>query len=177
MIFGTISLGVGLLLLALALALWLWSRNLEEEAGLPDGKVIYTDAGTWFGNDNVLVAQDLRLAGKPDYLVEEPDGMIVPVELKSGTAPREPHDGHILQLAAYCLLVERNYGIRPTYGILQYKDQTFAVDYTDDLEEDLLDLLADMRGDLLSPDVNRDHNEWGRCSHCGVRGHCVQRLG
>lgn len=177
MVFGTFSLGVGLLLLALALGLWLWSRNLEEEAGLPDGQVIYTDAGTWFGNSEALVAQNLRLVGKPDYLVEEDDGMIVPVELKSSAAPTDPHEGHILQLAAYCLLVEENYGIRPTYGIIQYKDRAFAVDYTDDLEEDLLDLLADMRADLFAPEVDRDHNDWVRCTRCGVRGQCRQRLG
>lgn len=178
MVFGTFSLAIGLLLLALALGLWLWSRNLEEEAGLPDGNVIYTDAGSaWFSNNDALASTHLRLTGKPDYLVEESNGMIVPVELKSSTAPAEPHEGHILQLAAYCLLVEENYGIRPTYGIIQYNDKSFAVDYTPELEDDLLDLLADMRADLFAPDVNRDHNDWIRCTRCGVRGACVQRLG
>ncbi len=88
MLFGTFSLAIGLLLLALALGLWLWSRNLEEEAALPDGNVIYTDAGSaWFSNHGALASTHLRLTGKPDYLVEESNGMIVPVELKSSTAP------------------------------------------------------------------------------------------
>lgn len=177
MILSTISLGVALLLLALALGLWLWSRNLEETAGLPSGKVIYSDGRAWFGNDQVLVAAQLRLAGKPDYLVQETDGMIVPVELKSAKAPAEPHEGHILQLAAYCLLVTENYGVRPEYGIIQYNDRAFAVDFTDDLEEDLLDFLAEMRQDLFAVNVDRDHNDWARCTRCGVRGHCAQRLG
>jgi CRISPR-associated exonuclease Cas4 len=177
MVFGSLSLAIGLLLLALALGLWLWSRNLEGEAGLPEGKVIYNDGRAWFGNDDVLVAADLRLAGKPDYLIQEPDGMIVPVELKSAKAPSEPHEGHILQLAAYCLLVTENYGVRPDYGIIQYNDRAFQVDYTDDLEEDLLDLLAEMREDLFASNVDRDHNDWARCARCGVRGGCSQRLG
>lgn len=103
--------------------------------------------------------------------------MIVPVELKSGKAPPEPHEGHILQLAAYCLLVAANYNIRPDYGIIQYKDHAFAVDFTPELEEDMLDLLAEMRADLFTSNVDRDHNDWVRCSRCGVRGHCDQRLG
>ncbi len=101
----------------------------------------------------------------------------VPVELKSKNAPKEPHEGHILQLAAYCLLVEENYGIRPDYGIIQYRDKAFAVNYTEDIEEDLLDLLADMQTDLMELEVDRDHNDWGRCSRCGVRARCSQRLG
>ncbi|MCP4357261.1 MAG: Dna2/Cas4 domain-containing protein [Chloroflexi bacterium] len=177
MLTSTLSLGIGLLLLTLALGLLVWSRSLNEEAGLPEGKVIYTDAGTWFDNDEVLSSRTLHLVGKPDYLVEEADGMIVPVELKSGKAPADPHEGHILQLAAYCRLVEENYGVRPTHGIIQYKGGAFAVDYTAELEEDLLDLLADMREDLYAADVDRDHNSWVRCSRCGLRGQCSQRLG
>src|SRR5690606_930828 len=101
MIFGFSSLVVGLLLLALALGLWLWSRNLESRAGLPAGQLIYADGRHRFANNDVLVARDLKLTGKPDYLVQEANGMIVPVELKSSAAPQTPHDTHIFQLAAY----------------------------------------------------------------------------
>lgn len=177
MIIGPVALGIGLLLLALGLILWLWARSLAEETGLPKGKVIYTDAGTWFGNDEPLLARDIKLVGKPDYLIEDDRGMIIPVELKSKKAPAQAHEGHILQLAAYCLLVEENYGVRPDYGIIQYKDKAFAIDYTIDMEEDLLDLLADMREDMVEAEVDRDHHDWVRCSRCGIRAHCQQRLG
>ena len=170
-------LGLGLILLIAATAMLIWSQSLRGQSGLPQAKVIYTDAGAWFSNHDVLVARELKLAGKPDYLVETDDGMVVPVELKSKNAPKEPHEGHILQLAAYCLLVEENYGIRPDYGIIQYKDKAFAVNYTEDIEEDLLELLADMQADLLEVEVDRDHNDWGRCARCGVRARCSQRLG
>jgi CRISPR-associated exonuclease Cas4 len=169
--------GIALVLLLVVVGLLLRSQTLSQDAGLPEGKIIYTDAGTWFGNSDVLVARDLKLAGKPDYLIEAADGMIVPVELKSKKAPKDPHEGHILQLAAYCLLVEENYGVRPTYGIIQYQDKAFAIDYTADIEDDLLDLLADMRADLAAAEVDRDHNDWVRCARCGLRAHCSQRLG
>ena len=43
-------------------------------------------------------------------------------------------NSHIYQLASYCLLVEKTYGKRPPYGIIHYKDQDFAIDYTQELE-------------------------------------------
>ncbi|UCG25482.1 MAG: Dna2/Cas4 domain-containing protein, partial [Chloroflexota bacterium] len=101
---------------------------------------------------------------------------IVPVEVKSGYAPREPYDGHVLQLAAYCLLVEEAYGIRPSHGILQYRDSAFAVDFSYELERDLLDLLEVMRDDALSEEVFRDHDDPARCSSCGLLTYCQQSL-
>ena len=176
MTFGGLTLGVVILLLLVAVWLLVRSRQLQQQSGLPAGTVIYTDSGTWIPNSAPLYARDVHLVGKPDYLVEQADGSIVPVEIKSGRAPAEPWDGHVLQLAAYCLLVEQNFGVRPAYGIIQYKDRAFAVDYTDELENELLDVLADMREDMFDGELDRDHNDWGRCAHCGVRNHCYQRL-
>jgi CRISPR-associated exonuclease Cas4 len=178
MIWGGYALGIGFVLLALALLLW-WRRGvLAEQAGLPDGRILYTDAGSaWITTDEALYDRHLRLVGKPDYLVEESSGMIVPVEIKSGRAPSEPWESHLYQLAAYCWLVEREYGIRPSHGIIQYKDRAFAVDYTDELREDFLDLLTEMREDMYEIEVDRDHNDWHRCARCGVASACTQRLG
>lgn len=172
-----LPLAVVLLLLFLAAILWLRGRDMREESGLPAGEVIYTDTATWRANNTVLHATGLRLVGKPDYLVEQRDGTIIPVEIKSGPAPDVPWESQVLQLAAYCLLVEENYGVRPPYGILQYKDRAFAVDYTGDLEADLLDLLDEMRAAREDPDPEPDHNERRRCVACGVRAACDRRLG
>lgn len=173
---GIWALGVGFLLLALALALWLRARDLQEQTGLPTGRVIYTDTATWFPNQEMLRSMALQLVGKPDYLVEQKDGRIVPVEVKSGPAPDEPWEGHLLQLAAYCLLVEENYGLRPDYGILQYEDHAYAIDYTAELEDELLDVLAEMREGLFEQELNRDHEIPALCASCGVRSSCNQRL-
>jgi CRISPR-associated exonuclease Cas4 len=82
----------------------------------------------------------------------------------------------VLQLAAYCLLVEENFGVRPPYGILQYKDQAFAIDYTGDLEADLLDVLDEMRAAREDIDPDPGHNEPQRCVACGVRQGCDRRM-
>ncbi len=174
MVIGPVGLGITLVLLALVA--WLFARSREEGSGLPSGKVIYADSGAWTEQQETLFSPSLQLAGRPDYLVEASDGDLIPVEVKSRNAPRKPHQAHVLQLAAYCLLVEESYGIRPSHGILQYRDNAFAIDYTDDLEDDLLDLLADMREDMFEEEVDRDHDNGRRCLRCGVRDFCDQRL-
>lgn len=165
---------IGLLLVGVVI--WFWARGLRRKTGLPEGSIIYTDTGTWYPNSEVLYAPGFQLAGKPDYLVQELDGGIVPVELKSGRAPNEPWEGHVLQLAAYCLLVTEKYGRRPDYGILQYQDKAFAIDFTAELEDDLLNLLDEMQQDLYQEEVDRDHNDWNKCARCGVRNACYQRM-
>lgn len=172
---------VALLVLGLALAIMalvaMWrGRRLWQDAGMPQGSVIFSDTGDWYAQEEPLLAHDLKLVGKPDYLVQQVDGLIIPVEVKSKTAPPQPHESHVLQLAAYCLLVQRNYGVRPTHGILQYSDRAFSVDFTYELEETILDLLAELRGGMLQPQLHRDHHNPGKCRHCGFREVCDQRL-
>lgn len=167
-------LSLALLLFALFL-LWQSSRQ-QRDAGLPGGRVIYTDTRAWGALlEQPLFNKELALTGKPDYLVEQKGG-IIPVEVKSGRAPESPYDSHIYQLAAYCLLVEKTYGKRPPYGIIHYPSRTFAIDYTPALESSLLDLLADIRRDETRAEVNCSHAEPARCRKCGFRNVCEQKL-
>ncbi len=152
------------------------SSAQQGEAGLPGGRIIYTDTRSWKTSVTPLYDGILGLTGKPDYLVEQNDGNIIPVEVKSGKAPQTPYDSHIYQLAAYCLLVERKYNKRPPYGIIHYEDKDFAIDYTRDLEMSLLDLLAEMKRDDFKDDVDRSHDQAGRCAKCGYRNICDQSL-
>jgi CRISPR-associated exonuclease Cas4 len=171
---GWMALGLALALLALFVALW--ARDLWADTGLPAGKVMYSDTGTWYPQNSPLIDRRLGLAGKPDYLVEEAGGQIIPVEVKSRNAPKKPLQGHVMQLAAYCALVESAYQVRPAYGILQYADRAFSIAFTSELEQDLHYLLNEMRGDLLDSDLPRNHQDRRRCNACGHHRHCADRL-
>ncbi|HUI87430.1 MAG TPA: CRISPR-associated protein Cas4 [Anaerolineales bacterium] len=166
---------IALILVVIAL-IFLWqSTRQRREAGLPGGRVIYTDTRAWGAVEKPLFHNELGLTGKPDYLVER-NGKLIPVEVKTGREPNAPYDSHIFQLAAYCLLVEKTYGKRPPYGIIHYAHRDFAVDYTPQLESALLDQLAEMRRDELRTDVPRSHGDAARCRHCGFRKVCDQSL-
>jgi CRISPR-associated exonuclease Cas4 len=170
-----VALYAGLLLLLLAFVLFFISGMQRRASGLPGGRVIYTDMRTWGKVEKPLFDRDLGLTGKPDYLVEQ-NGRIIPVEVKTGRAPEAPYDSHIFQVAAYCLLVQKIYGKRPPHGIIHYPGRDFAVDYTADLENALLDLLADMRMVGQRAEVQRSHEDEHRCHHCGFHTVCDQRL-
>ena len=147
----------GLVLLVLAFVLFFISAQQRHSSGLPGGRVIYTDTRAWGKVEKPFFDRDLGLTGKPDYLVEQ-NGMIIPVEVKTGRTPEAPYDSHIFQVAAYCYLVQKSTGKRPPHGIIHYPGRDFAVDYTPELENALLDLIADMRiegAPLRSPAVPR----------------------
>jgi CRISPR-associated exonuclease Cas4 len=164
-----------LLLFVLALIFFRQSSAQRKEAGLPGGRIIYSDTRGWGKVEKPLFYTALELTGKPDYLVQQ-NGKIIPVEVKSGRAPNAPYDSHIYQLAAYCLLVEKTYKARPPYGIIHYENRDFAVEYTRELEESLIELLADMKRDEYKKDVPRSHEQAARCARCGFRNVCDQRL-
>ena len=166
---------LALITLIVAIVLLWQSGRQRKQAGLPGGRVIYTDTRAWGEVDKALYDHALGLTGKPDYLVEQ-DGQIIPVEVKSGRTPEAPYDSHIFQVGAYCLLVEKAYGKRPPYGIIHYPKRDFAVDYTTELESALMEQLAEMRRDGMRQDVPRSHDEPARCQSCGFRKVCDQKL-
>jgi CRISPR-associated exonuclease Cas4 len=168
-----------LLLVALFGSLGLWllvrSRTAHRESGLPEGRVSYVDNGAWDRFERALFSHRYRLTGRPDYVVRMRSG-IVPVEVKSGRTSRQPYSGHILQLAAYCLLLEDLEGQAPPYGILKYGEAAFEVDYTPALRSRLLAILGEIRQNLQAHDVVRSHDEAARCRGCGYREQCGQQL-
>lgn len=168
------------ILVLFALVLFFLAARRRKASGLPGGRVIYSDTRRWDRLEEPLYDPILGLTGKPDYLVEDKD-QIIPVEVKTSRAPRGPYDAHIFQLAAYCLLVQRVFGKRPAYGILHYSHppengRSFMIDYTPALESALLDTLEEMRIQDRKKDVERSHDSPPRCSACGFRTVCDQRL-
>jgi CRISPR-associated exonuclease Cas4 len=167
-------------LLAAALALLWLSGSLRRRAGMPAGRLVYSDTRKWQSVPEPLYAASANLTGRPDYLVQR-WSHIIPVEVKSTAPPDEPYRSHILQLAAYCLLVDEAYGRRPPYGLLHYAgaggpEQTFAIRYTRALEDELLSTMEWMREDWQEKRADRDHDDPARCGSCSYAEYCDQRL-
>ena len=164
------------IILAIAALVFFWlARQQKRNTGMPGGRVIYADTQRWVRVERPLYDPRLRLTGKPDYMVEQ-DGQVIPVEVKSSHRVTAPYDGHIFQLAAYCMLVESSTGKRPDYGILHYPDRTFAVDFTPALEAEVLKLVAEMQVQANQKNVHRSHQAPQRCAHCGYQSICDQSL-
>jgi CRISPR-associated exonuclease Cas4 len=169
-------LHLALLLLLLALLAGLFSFLQRRRSGLPAGRLIYTDTRAWQKPAKNLFDPHLALVGRPDYLVRHGD-MLIPVEVKSGQPPASPYQGHILQLAAYCLLAWRACGTRPSHGILHYPGCDFSIPFTPRLEARLLALLERLRQADSLPEVERSHQDPSRCRACGFAHLCDQKVG
>ena len=166
---------LALILAATGIALLWWSRRQRFSAGLPAGQIVYADTGAWERSERPLFSARYRLTGKPDYLVQERSRW-VPVEVKPSRTVPTPLEGDVLQLAAYCLLVEEKYGRRPTCGYLKYSKDLFRIEYSDGLRQALLSALEDMRKEWKARDVAPSHEEPWRCLRCGHRESCSRRL-
>ena len=147
-----LSIGLGLLLAAIALGILLLNerRNQRQRLiverrralGLPEGELVYEDAD---GEGESLSSVSYPLVGKPDYIVQLPNGRPVPIELKLNVHDATvPHNNHAVQVAAYCLILEDYFERTPTHGILRYADSEFTIDYTPALRKKVIRLLTEM---------------------------------
>ncbi|NTU83620.1 MAG: CRISPR-associated protein Cas4 [Chloroflexales bacterium] len=166
---------MALALLGLALVLLAAAALARRRSGLPWGRVLAEDVGAGRAPQRPLYARRYGLTGKPDYLLEQ-GGATIPVEVKPGRRSPRPYDSDLMQLAAYCLLVEESTGAAPPYGLLRYADATFRLPYTDAVRDELLDTLEAMRDLLEADDAERSHDDPRRCAGCGFRAVCEESL-
>jgi CRISPR-associated exonuclease Cas4 len=166
---------ISIFLLLVAIGFFIMVARQKKRIGIPSGKVIYADTSHWGKVEKPLFDPQIRLTGKPDYLVDQ-SGEIIPIEVKSSRSPQAPYDSHIYQLVAYCLLVMHEFGKRPGFGIIHYPDRTFSVEFTQSLENSVKSTIREMQGKVKSKQVDRSHDDPRRCVHCGYRSICDQSL-
>ena len=179
-------------LLILALVLHILSRresfaarSIRRRHGIPKGKVIYSD----LDRPGVsLFSKKYGIVGKPDYIVKDRASKAnIPVEIKSGQA-KNPYRNHVLQLAAYCLLVEETFNKPVPYGIIVYVDgKQHKIHFDKTLRSDLLRTIAEMRRHLKDefpkyksskhPLLNyrlnkRGNDHYKRCRFCSLQAEC-----
>lgn len=136
---------------------------------LPEGRIVYQDAD---GSGAPLVATSYPLSGKPDYVILSPDGAPIPVELKLSMESEEAQRHHVLQLAAYFVILEDLYEQPPVYGVLRYANKDFTIQYTDVLKRKVIRRLAEMeRCDEQHPPLLTQQLP-GKCRACPFQPIC-----
>ncbi|MDQ2714213.1 MAG: CRISPR-associated protein Cas4 [Chloroflexota bacterium] len=175
-----LTIGLALLLIVIALVILLRNeRRYQSERlvaerhralGLPDGMLVYEDAD---GQGEPLVSSGYPIVGKPDYVVELPDGRPVPIELKPAVQnAMQPYSNHVVQLGVYCLILEDYFEQAPTHGILRYADNEFTVEYTPALRRKVIRLLGEMArcGEQQPPPLARQRV--AKCRACTFQTIC-----
>jgi len=166
---------LGILLMIGAVVLFVYATRLrfnirkeKKSYGIPDGMILYSDLNVPAAP---LFSKRSRLAGKPDYIVQKKNRCI-PVEVKSGGGVH-PHQSHMLQLAAYCQILEDTTGMFVPEGILVYNNVPYTIPFDPKLRFELESVMKNMRVSLRNGVVNRNHQEPGRCRHCSMKRYCT----
>ena len=154
----------------------LLSLRLRRNSGIPSGEIIYLDSHKLHPQDKPLLDESIWLTGKPDFVIRI-NRINIPVEVKSNTIYNGPFESHLMQLAAYCRLIDAASGNRPPYGVLKYKNTTKRIDYTEDLEKTLLQQIDKMRFILKKEnELHRSHNSVAKCNRCAYSNICDEKL-
>lgn len=157
------------------ITIWYIAHRTRQQSGLPWATTLASDVNDALPNQQTLIAHEYGLMGKPDYVLQRREGLI-PVEVKPTRRAKQPYESDMMQLAAYCLLVETCLGERPPYGLLRYANHTFRIDYDDQLRTDILAIIDSMHTARQQCDGDRNHNTRSRCRGCGFATQCDQSL-
>ena len=163
---AVIYLLAGILLLVASVILL-----LSRKRGLPSGAVIYDDLLHDGTPIRPFFSEKYGLAGKPDLIIRRGNALI-PMEVKSTPGAERPYPSHILQLAAYCLLIEETFGIRPEYGIIRCRDKEFEIPYDEQLRNRLLSVMDRMREEDPANEMPPVCTNRQKCRHCGFADAC-----
>jgi len=165
---------LGLALMVLAIVLIVYSTRMKSKVrtekkayGVPEGRILYSDLNV---PATALFSKRFRLSGKPDYIIQKDDSCI-PVEVKSGSGSN-PHHNQILQLAAYCQILEDTTGKFIPEGILVYNTVPFRIPFDPKLRFELESIIKTMRIALRTGEVQRNHEDQRRCKNCSMKQHC-----
>ena len=167
--FGVFSLGVFFLILSYIVVRHVNQR--KKTLHLPSGKITYTDLHTLA---QPLFSSTYRLTGKPDFILKQKDAWI-PVEYKSGRYETPPIY-HILQVAAYCQLIEDTEHSVVPYGWVVYPTGRFQVAFSAQLRFQLQKVLDEIRCAKKSGWVELNHYSPRKCRRCSFRVVCPYRL-
>jgi len=169
LLFLGILLMIGaVVLIAYATRIRFTVREKKKSFGIPDGMILYSDLNVPAAP---LFSKRSRLAGKPDYIVQK-EKQCIPVEVKSGGGTH-PHQSHVLQLAAYCQLLEDTSGMFVPEGILVYNNVPYTIAFDPKLRFELESVMKSMRASLRNGVIKRNHQEPGRCRHCSMKRYCT----
>src|SRR4051794_22195321 len=142
-----------------------WSARLRTKRGLGSGETLALD-------DVTLFSEKFGLVGRPDRIVRDGE-FLIPEEWKSS---RRVSDGHRLQLGAYFILLEEEYGVRPPFGVIVLGDGSrVEVKNTERLRSAVLEVAEKIREHRRNIEEEiRVRAVAAKCRACGQRPNCGQ---
>ena len=129
-ILGLVALIFGAMLLSVVVF------DARKSRGSGPGKPLALD-------DLVMVSERLKIVGRPDRIVRHGQ-FLIPEEWKPSA--RRIYPGHRLQVGAYCLLIEEEFGVRPPHGVVVLAEgKRVEVENSDELRAEVLSVAEKIR--------------------------------
>ncbi len=183
---GTLLAFASLVLLALVVwAAWTRGRARQalKDAGLTEGRVVSVDAiqtRQELAGMQQAILQSSRygISGRPDRIVRTQRGP-VPLDVKNCICPRNglPYEGHVAQVAVYCLLLEEKFQCRVHEAVIDYIDRSVTVPFDDRRRAWILSVIREVQDVKRNHTIPvRSHNHRGKCGSCGFRQECREGL-
>ncbi|MDI6757586.1 MAG: PD-(D/E)XK nuclease family protein [Endomicrobiia bacterium] len=149
-----------------------------------DHEVLYEDSSEGGGALSMWLTDDTMLYGRPDLVVKDKaTGDVRVIDYKSGLKKRSIFFNYQVQLAAYFLLVENEFGVKPSAGVIKYledeSEDSIANDpaFKDRVMKEAVALAETKRA--LSADENleihRSHNDAVKCNTCEFKS-CPEKI-
>jgi len=147
-------------------------KTLKNKHNIPTGNITYQDLSR---PAKPFFSKRYRITGKPDYIIKN-NNYYLPIEVKT-SAYKEPQENHILQLAAYCQLIEENYKKFVPYGFLIYSDiSRFKIPFDPKTRFELKSTIDNIRNIIKTGKITRNHSEICKCKNCSMRQFCDFKL-
>ncbi|MEM4263398.1 MAG: CRISPR-associated protein Cas4 [Candidatus Woesearchaeota archaeon] len=121
-----------------------------------------------------VASENLYLTGKIDQ-VQVFSSLLVPVEIKTGKAPKEgAWEDHKIQLAAYALLLEDKFKTPVNSGIIRYVDDGEArtIEINPFLKDQVKGLVKEVKDVLSSDKLPPFSKNENKCKNCGLKKIC-----
>ena len=147
-------------------------NNLKKKYKIQDGKITYQDLNK---PAKPFFSKRYRITGKPDYVIKK-NNHFIPIEVKI-SAYNKPQKNHILQLAAYCQLLEENSGKFVPYGMLVYNYiSKHKIPFDPKIRFEFESTVKNMREIMKTGKIIRNHNDLFKCKNCSMRSYCDTKI-
>ena len=152
------------------------AQNIHEfsQLHLVFGKKLWEKLTPKITSEFRIASDTLQLKGIIDQIETYPKGRI-PVELKTGSCPREGvWPNHRVQIGAYALLLEERYGQPVKEAFVTYVDaqERRHVPINPFLREEIKDILRQTRGVLQNRELPDYCGNMNKCNACSLKDTC-----
>jgi len=147
--------------------------NFKKQTGL-HGQELWQKLTPKIKSEIRIESQKLGLKGIID-IIEVFRNNLVPLELKTGKAPKEGvWPGHKIQLAAYMLLLSEKYGTSVKEGYIEYLDikEKREIIMNPMLAEEVTKTTEEAKQLLKSKEIPDICDNENKCEACGIKQKC-----